>query len=57
MAWDEVKTCTMNACWKCLWPEVMNDFKVFPTVVKEVAEIVKLGAKEIEEWLDDMRGG
>lgn len=35
MAWDDVNTCSTNACWDCFWPEIMNDCKGFTTNEKE----------------------
>jgi hypothetical protein len=49
IAWDDLKTSTMNACWQCLLPEAVDDLKGFPTVEKETAEIVKLLKETREE--------
>lgn len=48
---DEFKTETVNACWRNLWSEVMNDFKGFPSITeklgKSFAQQDKLAEKDL----------
>lgn len=48
---DEFKTETVNACWRNLWSEVMNDFKGFPSIMeklgKSFAQQDKLAEKDL----------
>lgn len=39
-AMDELKPETVNACWKNLWSEVMNDFKGFLEIKGAVRKII-----------------
>jgi len=38
---DKVNTETVNACWKNLWSEDINDFKGFPGIDEEINKIIK----------------
>jgi hypothetical protein len=42
---DEIKPETVNACWRKLWSECVNDFKGFPTIDNEVSVQV---ARQVE---------
>jgi hypothetical protein len=39
---DATKPETVNACWRNLWSECVNDFKAFPTIDDEVRRIVQV---------------
>ncbi|CAM5075763.1 unnamed protein product [Natator depressus] len=41
-AMNAIKPETVNACWRNLWKEYVNDFKGFPTIDKEVKHIVQV---------------
>ncbi|KYO46932.1 nucleolar MIF4G domain-containing protein 1 [Alligator mississippiensis] len=45
-AWEEVRPSTLNACWHELWPEIVNDFRGFPTIDNQIPDIVRLA-----KWL------
>jgi len=38
---DELKPETVNACWKSLWSEAVNDFKGFGGIEGEVKKIIQ----------------
>lgn len=47
LAWEQVNSSTLNACWHQLWPEVVNNFKGFSFIENEAKEIVQIAkAKE-----------
>ncbi|KAH1185710.1 hypothetical protein KIL84_018459 [Mauremys mutica] len=64
---DAIKPETVNACWRNLWKECVNDFKGFPTIDKEVKRIVQVARQvggdrfiyileeEIEELIENHR--
>ncbi|XP_050792686.1 tigger transposable element-derived protein 1 [Gopherus flavomarginatus] len=66
-AMDAVKPETVNACWRNLWKECVNDLKGFPTIDKEVKRIVQVARQvggdgflnileeEIEELIESHR--
>ncbi|CAM4539463.1 unnamed protein product [Lepidochelys olivacea] len=66
-AMDAIKPETVNACWRNLWKECVNDFKGFPTIDKEVKCIVQVARQvggdgfvnileeEIEELIESHR--
>jgi len=37
----ELKPKTVNACWKILWSEAVNDFKSFRGIEGEVKKIIQ----------------
>ena len=43
---DELKPEMVNACWKNLWSEGVNDFKGFPRIDGEVKKIIQT-AREV----------
>ncbi|KAG6932687.1 hypothetical protein G0U57_020704 [Chelydra serpentina] len=64
---DAIKPETVNACWRNLWKDSVNDFKGFPTIDKEVECIVQVARQvggdgfidileeEIEELIEGHR--
>jgi hypothetical protein len=44
-SWEEVKTSTLNASWKTLWKDIIDDFKGFPSFSATVRNIVEIGRK------------
>ncbi|CAM5144931.1 unnamed protein product [Natator depressus] len=64
---DAIKPEIVNACWRNLWKECVNDFKGFPTIDKEVKCIVQVARQvggdgfvnileeEIEELIESHR--
>ncbi|KAG6938820.1 tigger transposable element derived 1, partial [Chelydra serpentina] len=66
-AMDAVSPETVNACWRNLWKDCVNDFKGFPTIDKEVECIVQVARQvggegfvdileeEIEELIEGHR--
>uniref|UniRef100_A0A452GJZ5 HTH CENPB-type domain-containing protein n=1 Tax=Gopherus agassizii TaxID=38772 RepID=A0A452GJZ5_9SAUR len=66
-AMDAIKPETVNACWRNLWKECVNEFKGFPTIDKEVKCIVQVARQvggdvfvdileeEIEELIESHR--
>lgn len=52
-SWKEMKQSTMNAVWKKLWPECVNNFTGFPNVKPVVTDIVNIahgaGMNEVDE--------
>jgi hypothetical protein len=53
-AMDELKPDTVNACWKNLWSEVVNDFKGFPAIDGEVKKIIRIARQVGGEGFVDM---
>jgi hypothetical protein len=51
---DELKPETVNACWKNLWSEVVNDFKGFPAIDGEVKKIIRVARQVGGEGFVDM---
>jgi hypothetical protein len=51
---DELKPETVNACWKNLRSEVMNDFKGFPAINGEVKKIIRVARQVGGEGFVDM---
>ena len=51
---DELKPETVNACWKNLWIEVVNDFKGFPAIDGEVKKIIRVARQVGGEGFVDM---
>ncbi|KAG7163953.1 putative Tigger transposable element-derived protein 1-like 311 [Homarus americanus] len=45
----------VNSCWRALWPEVINDFAGFPTVDKDVQQIVRLVHQVGGEGFDNLQ--
>jgi hypothetical protein len=54
---DELKPETVNACWKNLWSEVMNDSKGFPAIDGEVKKIIRVARQVGGERFVDMIDG
>ncbi|KAG6933523.1 tigger transposable element derived 1, partial [Chelydra serpentina] len=66
-AMDAIKPETVNACWRNLWKDCVNDFKGFPAIDKEVECIVQVARQvggdgfvdilkeEIEELIEGHR--
>jgi hypothetical protein len=63
---DELKPETVNACWKNIWSEVVNDFKGFPVIDGEVQKIIRIARRiggvgfvnmidEVEEHIEGHR--
>lgn len=52
---DEVTESTINACWKKLWSEVVNDFSMLPDVEEEVRRILRLAWQFGGEGFVDMK--
>lgn len=52
---DSVKPTTVNACWKPLWGEAVQDFKGFPTIETEVRNIIEIAQELGGEGLSDMQ--
>jgi hypothetical protein len=53
-AMDELKPETVNACWKDLWSEVVNDFKGFPAFDGQVKKIFRVARQVGGEGFVDM---
>ena len=46
---DKVNPETVNACWKNLWSEAMNDFKGFPGIDEEINKIIQTARHVVGE--------
>lgn len=53
-SWNEVKPSTINACWRRIWPEVVEKENTVPPLHKEEEEIVLLAHQIGGEGFDDM---
>jgi hypothetical protein len=53
-SWEEVKTSTLNASWKSLWKDIIDDFKGFPSFSATVRNIVEIGRKVGGDGFSDM---
>ena len=53
-AMDELRSKTVNACWKSLWSEAVNDFKGFPGIDGEIKIIIQTAIEVGGEGCFDM---
>ena len=51
---DKVNPETVNACWKNLWSEAVNDFKGVPGIDEEVNKIIQTAREVGGEGFVDM---
>ena len=51
---DGIKPQTINACWKNLWPECVNDFQGFPTIEADVRNILTMAREVGGDGMTDM---
>lgn len=54
--WDAVDTKTMNACWNHRRPTAVNDFRRFPTINREVRDILQLARPTGGDGFEDLTG-
>lgn len=51
----ELKTSSINACWRNIWPEVVDKENRLPSIIEQEEEIVELGHQIGGDGFDDMR--